>query len=166
MRENKIVPYVPPGDVCARLFCARTGANSWNCTDACNSEDSRPVGSTSEGELGLSSYLTGGSRCTSFCGSSSLLSFSKRPKLLVGAHSSLCVRVWERLGSLSAASACPSGTRLGSGLGCVHIALLGTVVFAALVFCRWAVVSLHPPCKVGARQVSNLTEKFKGNPRH
>lgn len=46
----------------------------------------------------------------------------QRPKLLVGAHSSLCVRAWERLGSLSAASASPSGTWLGSGLECVHIA--------------------------------------------
>lgn len=122
MRENKIVPYVPPGGVYARLFCAWTGANSRNCTDACTFEDLRPAGSGSEGKVSLSSYLTGGSRRTSFCRINSLLSFLKRPKLLVGAHSSLCVRALERLGSLSAAPASPSCTWLGSGLGCVHIA--------------------------------------------
>lgn len=84
MRENKIVPFVPPGVVCARLFCARTGANSRSCTDARTFEDSGPVGSASEGKLGLSSYLTGGSRCTSFCGISSLLSFSRGQSCLLG----------------------------------------------------------------------------------
>jgi len=34
MRENKIVPYILPRAVSAKLFCAWTGANTGRCTGA------------------------------------------------------------------------------------------------------------------------------------